>query len=154
VNGARQSSLGTAADADGLLRSQLDGGALLGMFCESGNEHALELLQAERLHKVGGRTEVESRLLGGKDAREDDGTAELPDVACEPKACEIPWLDHGRIDFGDAAAVPVGVDRFVPKAPDNVLQKGANVGMGLNDENPRHRRMIRSDQMDPVDLRV
>jgi hypothetical protein len=133
----------------------LDGGRLLsGVFLEGGNEHTLEVMQSEGLHEVRGGVEIESRLLSGEDAREDDGTTEVPDVPGELEACEIAGLDHRRIDVRHAAAVPVGVDRLVPKPPDYVLQEGADIGMGLNDENPRHRRMIRSIQMDPVDLRV
>ena len=121
---------------------------------ERGDKHVLELLERERLDEVRGGLEVERLAFCRKDAREDDRTTELTNVPCKPHAREVARLDHCRIDVGHRPAVPVGIHSLVSKPSDDMLQERTDVGMGLDDQNPCHAKMIGYRRWDPVRLRV
>src|SRR5262249_36800035 len=88
--------------------------------CEGRLERLLELGEAERLHEVGARPELERLPLGREDAGEDHGAARGPETACARETVGVARLDHGCVD--EDARVLATHDGLVAGTPDNVCK--------------------------------
>jgi hypothetical protein len=114
----------------------------------------LELLERKGLDEVRGGSELERFALGWEDAREHDRAPLLADAPREPKARKVAGLDHRGIDLGHGTTVPVVIDGLMPEPVDDMLQKRTDVGMGFDDQDPRHDEIIPVSRRDPAPVRV
>ena len=102
----------------------------------------LELGERERLDEVGGGLELERLGLGGKDACEEDGQAQRAQTTGQGEPVTVSGLDHRGIDVGRPAAVRLGEHNLVTRTSDDVFEERADIGVGLDDQNPCHVRIM------------
>src|SRR5438094_926393 len=110
--------------------------------------------ERKRFDEVRRRLEVERLLLGREDAGEDDGAAELAQAPRAGEPVAVAGLDHRCVDVGRTRSVELCEDRLVTGTSDHVLEERTDVCMGLDNQDPRHGRIIPAGRRYPVSLRV